>query len=177
MKKVYLLALLLAPLAMQGQNIEKLQKKVAAGDTKAMVLLADHYEAGYGVPCDSARALELYRRAEKLGDKEALAHLGRYILYYSALGHDSAECYRLSKASAELRARGFGEITIPPSTETAEKQASRCTDCGVPFELHCFEDGHHGLGLGDGHNDSGESYPHMARWSELAAEWLALHGM
>jgi glutamate synthase (NADPH/NADH) small chain len=40
---------------------------------------------------------------------------------------------RLSKASAELRARGFGEITIPPSTETAEKQASRCTDCGVPF--------------------------------------------
>ena len=40
---------------------------------------------------------------------------------------------RLSKASAELRARGFGEITLPPSTETAEKQASRCTDCGVPF--------------------------------------------
>ena len=40
---------------------------------------------------------------------------------------------RLSKASAELRTRGFGEITIPPSTETAEKQASRCTDCGVPF--------------------------------------------
>ncbi|MDZ4320285.1 MAG: NAD(P)-binding protein, partial [Phenylobacterium sp.] len=40
---------------------------------------------------------------------------------------------RLSKATAELRARGFGEITIPPSTETAEKQASRCTDCGVPF--------------------------------------------
>ena len=40
---------------------------------------------------------------------------------------------RLSKASAELRARGFGEITLPPSTEKAEAQAARCTDCGVPF--------------------------------------------
>ena len=40
---------------------------------------------------------------------------------------------RLSKASAELRARSFGEITLPPSTEKAEAQAARCTDCGVPF--------------------------------------------
>lgn len=101
MKKVYLLVLLLATLTMQGQNVEKLQKKVAAGDTRAMIELAFHYEDGYGVTADSARALELYRQAERLGDKDALGHLSRYSLYYSALGHDSVECCRQAQASAD----------------------------------------------------------------------------
>ena len=101
MKKIYLLALLLAPLTMQGQHIEKLQKKVAAGDTKAMIELASHYEDGYGVTADSARALELFRQAERLGNKDALGHLSRYTLYYSALNHDSAECFRQAQTSAE----------------------------------------------------------------------------
>ncbi|MBQ3581214.1 MAG: SEL1-like repeat protein [Bacteroidales bacterium] len=101
MRNVYLLVFLLASLTMQGQNIEKLQKKVASGDTKAMIELAFHYEDGYGVTADSARALELYRQAERLGDKDALGHLSRYSLFYSALGHDSVECYRQAQASAD----------------------------------------------------------------------------
>ena len=29
--------------------------------------------------------------------------------------------------------RDFNEITLKPNFETGQKQASRCTDCGVPF--------------------------------------------
>ncbi len=55
--------------------------------------------------------------------------------------------------------------------------AKELTDCGVPFELHLFPDGHHGVGLGDGNNDSGERFPHLAHWSMLAGEWLAMQGL
>jgi len=55
--------------------------------------------------------------------------------------------------------------------------AKELTDCGVPFELHMFPDGHHGVGLGDGNNDGGECFPHLAHWSMLAGEWLAMQGL
>jgi len=100
MKKFLFLVTLAATLTCQAQNVEKLQKKVAAGDVKAMLELADYYQAGYGVPVDTAKALELYRQADALGSAEAKGHLGRMALYYGPLGHDSVECYRLSMASA-----------------------------------------------------------------------------
>lgn len=43
----------------------------------------------------------------------------------------------------------------------------------IPFELHCFPGGVHGLGLADGHNDLGLKLPHVAHWAELCAEWLS----
>ena len=101
MKKFLLLMMLAAPIMVGAQQVEKLQKKVAKGDTEAMRELAAHYEAGYGLPVDTAKALELYRQADAAGNKDAKGDLSRLTLYYSALGHDSTECYRLAKASAD----------------------------------------------------------------------------
>lgn len=42
-----------------------------AGDPVAMVSLAGLYDAGFGVPRDPAKALELYRRAAASGDPVA----------------------------------------------------------------------------------------------------------
>lgn len=39
-----------------------------SGDAAAMVSLAGLYDAGFGVPRDPRRALELYRRAAERGD-------------------------------------------------------------------------------------------------------------
>lgn len=50
--------------------------------------------------------------------------------------------------------------------------ATALTEAGVPFELHCFPDGVHGMALADGNNDLGMDMPHVARWAGLCAEWL-----
>jgi len=55
--------------------------------------------------------------------------------------------------------------------------AKELTDCGVPFELHFFPDGHHGVGMGDGYNDGFENFPHLSRWAQLCAEWLQMQGI
>lgn len=54
---------------------------------------------------------------------------------------------------------------------------SRLTEAGIPFELHCFPDGKHGLGLADGNNDLGSHIPHVMHWAELCAEWLRQQGI
>jgi acetyl esterase/lipase len=46
----------------------------------------------------------------------------------------------------------------------------QCAD--IPFELHCFPGGVHGLALADGNNDLGLKLPHVMHWAELCAEWL-----
>ncbi|MEG2312603.1 NAD(P)-dependent oxidoreductase [Brevundimonas sp.] len=43
------------------------------------------------------------------------------------------EARRLEKSSAQSRVLSFDEITLKPTAESGPKQASRCTDCGVPF--------------------------------------------
>lgn len=101
MKKIMIALMLLAPLALSAQQVEKLQKKADGGDTKAMRELAAHYEVGYGLPVDTAKALELYRKADAAGNADAKGDLSRLAVYYSALGHDSTESYRLAKASAD----------------------------------------------------------------------------
>ena len=42
---------------------------------------------------------------------------------------------------------------------------------GVPFELHVFPHGLHGLGLGDGSSYIGDS-AHVAQWTRLCEVWL-----
>lgn len=48
---------------------------------------------------------------------------------------------------------------------------------GVPYELHIFEGGVHGLGMADGENDLAADVPHIHHWGELCREWLSLHGL
>ena len=49
------------------------------------------------------------------------------------------------------------------------RYAERLREVGVPFELHIFPDGRHGLGLA-------ESNPHVAEWTELLRKWLIYYG-
>ena len=46
------------------------------------------------------------------------------------------------------------------------------TAVGIPFEMHLFPDGVHGLALADGNNDLSMEVPQTARWAELCAGWL-----
>lgn len=49
---------------------------------------------------------------------------------------------------------------------------SALTEAGVPFELHCFPDGTHGMALADGNNNMDLNLPHVAHWADLCTEWL-----
>lgn len=50
-------------------------------------------------------------------------------------------------------------------------------ECGVPFELHIFPGGHHGMGLADEHQpDASSTDPHVAKWVPLCCEWLRNNG-
>ena len=51
------------------------------------------------------------------------------------------------------------------------------TAVGVPFEMHLFPEGVHGLALADGQNDLAMDLPHVARWAALCAEWLEEQGL
>ena len=51
------------------------------------------------------------------------------------------------------------------------------TAVGIPFEMHLFPEGVHGLALADGHNDLAMELPHVGRWAALCAEWLEEQGL
>ena len=55
--------------------------------------------------------------------------------------------------------------------------AKALQDAGVPYELHIFEGGVHGLAMADGENDLEADVPHIHHWGRLCTEWLALHGL
>ena len=55
--------------------------------------------------------------------------------------------------------------------------AKALADAQVPFELHVFEGGAHGLALADGENDLAADIPHIAHWARLCTEWLEMHGL
>ena len=43
---------------------------------------------------------------------------------------------------------------------------------GIPFEMHLFPGGVHGLALADGNNDLYMDVPHVAQWAPLCTTWL-----
>jgi len=46
------------------------------------------------------------------------------------------------------------------------------TAVGIPFEMHLFPNGAHGLALADGNNDLSADIPQTAKWAELCVGWL-----
>jgi hypothetical protein len=46
---------------------------------------------------------------------------------------------------------------------------SALVEHNVPAELHIYEEGPHGVGLG-------KKYPGVSQWSEACAQWLRAHG-
>ena len=58
-------------------SLERVNKRIHAGDTDAMNELAHCFSEGSnGMPRDSAKAIELYTRASELGNIQASARLG-----------------------------------------------------------------------------------------------------
>ncbi len=53
--------------------------------------------------------------------------------------------------------------------------AKELSDAKIPYELHIFEGGVHGLGLADGENDLGMDVPHITHWAMLCDEWMQMH--
>ena len=49
---------------------------------------------------------------------------------------------------------------------------SALTAMGIPFEMHLYPEGVHGLALADGNNDLNMSVPSTATWSALCVDWL-----
>lgn len=101
MKKIMVMVLAVLPMMALGQDAAKLQKKVAAGDAKAMVELARCYEAGHGVAVDTAKAVELVRRSIEAGNVGAKSMMSYYYLWYSGLACDSAMSYRMAREAAD----------------------------------------------------------------------------
>lgn len=50
--------------------------------------------------------------------------------------------------------------------------AKAMEDAGIPYELHIFQSGVHGLAMADGENDLAMNIPHITHWGELCCEWL-----
>ncbi len=68
----------------------------------------------------------------------------------------------------------FNDNCVP--VENSLMMASSMRKAGVPFELHIYPEGPHGLALGDESTACGrENYvnPHLQNWVELAARWVA----
>ncbi|MBR4229088.1 MAG: sel1 repeat family protein [Bacteroidales bacterium] len=113
MKKIIILVIAFLPLLVAAQDAAKLQKKVAAGDAKAMLDLAACYEAGHGVAVDSARALDLYRKSAAAGNADAKAALAYYHLWYSGTPRDEQAALRLAQESAAAGSgRGMARLAI-----------------------------------------------------------------
>ena len=52
--------------------------------------------------------------------------------------------------------------------------AKALQDAGVPYELHIFDGGVHGLALADGENDLLDEVPHINHWVDLCDEWIKM---
>jgi acetyl esterase/lipase len=66
----------------------------------------------------------------------------------------------------------LADQAVPVENSLLYAQALR--DQGIPFELHIFPQGPHGLALATPETDDGEKgvYPHVSRWMGLCLEWL-----
>ncbi len=49
-------------------------------------------------------------------------------------------------------------------------------DAEIPYELHIFQPGVHGLAMADGENDLAMNIPHVTHWGQLCTEWLKDYG-
>jgi len=108
------------------------------------------------------------------------AHRGSFI---NLLGQQADEKL-LSKMSLENQVNEhtppafiwhtFSDSAVPVENSLLFAQAMRAKN--IPFELHIYPEGPHGLSLATKETDSGNmgEYPHVATWMHLCTEWLEL---
>jgi len=63
---------------------------------------------------------------------------------------------------------------VPPENSTAFYLALR--KANVPAELHIFQNGPHGVGLGNNKGQPNNPHPELAIWPSLCANWLKHYG-
>lgn len=68
----------------------------------------------------------------------------------------------------------FSDPGVPVENSILFAQALRKKE--IPFELHIYPEGPHGLSLATEETDNGEmgTYPHVATWMNLCIEWLEI---
>ena len=79
-----------------GEVMERLKKRIDAGDARAIFNLGCEYRDGmYGLPQDYTKALELFHRAGELGSAEAYCEIGNAYYYGRDVEVDKqkAKCY------------------------------------------------------------------------------------
>ena len=93
----------------EEEVVERIQKRVELGDAHAMHNLGCYYaHAGYGLPQNRAKALELWHRAEKLGSAAARYNIGQ--AYYQGIGVErdmkkDKHYYELAAMKGKVEAR------------------------------------------------------------------------
>ncbi len=75
-----------------------------------------------------------------------------------------------NKTSSAFICHTFRDNTVP--VEDSIKFADALAKNNVPFELHIFPNGGHGLSLANSQVCSNGGDAHFAKWFELCAEWL-----
>ena len=93
------------------------------------------------------------------------------------LGERNTDYALLRRFSAELNVTGdtppafLWHTSVDESVpvENSLNLAAALSHVGVPFELHVFPEGHHGLGLAP-------EMPHVAQWAGLLQKWLVKQG-
>lgn len=64
----------------------------------------------------------------------------------------------------------FEDKTVPVDNSLLFAQALR--ENGVPFEMHIYPTGHHGLSIAGSGCINGADHPHVASWVNLCIEWM-----
>ncbi len=138
---------------------------------------------------------------KSLGKKAELCRPDAVVLSYPVITSgkythlDSMECLlggdkeNLEKVSLEKRVTktsspAFVWATVDDDCVPVENSllyATACKKAGVPFELHIFEHGPHGLSLATKevshfNGDTEIDNPHLAKWFTLSIEWLKSRG-
>lgn len=90
----------------------------------------------------------------------------------SLLDEMSLECQVSEKTPPTFIWHTFDDNVVP--VENSLLFATALRKNGIPFELHIYTQGPHGLSLATEETDTGTmgTYPHVATWVKLCTEWL-----
>lgn len=137
--------------------------------------------AGYEIPCEADMELSdvpavpnLQILCYPVTDKDS--HLGSFMRIVPSLDEELVKSVTPTELVSESTPPAFiwhtaEDKAVNPSSTL--KYAIRLQELGVPYELHIFPYGPHGLALAD--KDS-RLMPHVQSWAELLRKFFVLHG-
>jgi acetyl esterase/lipase len=139
-------------------------------------LLGVHFDAG------DSRASDPVERVSNRPDALVLCYAwlsAKYlkpeedVLFSERWGQDtpnwvSVECHVSPETPPAFLWHTFEDTRV--TVEHSLLVAGALYENGVPFELHVYEKGRHGMGLAK--DDPEKDDPHVATWADLCAQWL-----